>query len=105
MAPSAPPPPAPADGTCLDGLEDGGTECIVLCSNGKPTDWSSSRPPSAVDEEPLHVDTGDQMKVKQVLDESVVKAVSPALPVSSYTPLDVCPLATDHHPQTPHPLL
>lgn len=28
-----------------------------------------------MDEEPLHIDTGDQMKVKQVLDESVVKAV------------------------------
>lgn len=36
---------------------------------------------AAVDEEPLHIDTGDQMKVKQVLDESVVKAVSALPPV------------------------
>lgn len=28
------------------------------------------------DEPPLHVETGDQMKVKQVLDEAVAKAVS-----------------------------
>jgi hypothetical protein len=27
------------------------------------------------EEEPLHIDTGDQMKVKQVLDEAVVKAI------------------------------
>jgi len=29
----------------------------------------------AEEEELLHVDTGDQMKVKQVLDEAVAKAV------------------------------
>ncbi|GAB5035559.1 signal peptidase complex subunit 2 [Nannochloropsis oceanica] len=27
------------------------------------------------EEEPLHIDTGDQMKVKQVMDEAVVKAI------------------------------
>jgi len=32
-------------------------------------------PNHAEEEEPLHIDTGDQMKVKQVLDEAVVKAI------------------------------
>ncbi|EWM25703.1 Signal peptidase complex subunit 2 [Nannochloropsis gaditana] len=35
----------------------------------------ASSTPADEEEEPLHIDTGDQMKVKQVLDEAVVKAI------------------------------